>query len=202
MQVNTITNETMRDIIKALLIQQPAIEQTITPPTQTAREAPARNRQNIKIWVKPLSKPLSIAYSDVCFVSSCTNKILLPYHGKLPDELLLTILNEAVESLTVREVRDMQKRGTLDFKTLVPQFSPAIGLKPSRRKPLIVLQLDATTITGQKISRALLADARPRQVMDMLNRFFNRKKTGLRADICACLESQHVDYKRRIASTI
>lgn len=205
MQVNALTNETMREIIQALLSQRPEPPQVIQQ-EQTIIQAskPCTQYQpNTKIKIKPVVKAIAITHSDICFVSSRIDKILLPYHGRLPDELLLMIFNEAIENcFTIREIQQIQQRGSWGFESVISDFVPAIGLKPSKQKPLIALQLDATTVNGHTISKSFLADAKMRQVVDLMSRFFNRRKTGLRADICACLERQHVEYKRKFFPTI
>lgn len=205
MQVNALTNETMREIIQALLSQRPdppqIIQQDFEKPQ--AVKSGAQYQPNTKIKIKPVAKAISITHSDICFVSSHIDKIRLPYRGQLPNELLLLIFNEAIENcFTIREIQQIQQRGSWGFESVISDFAPAIGLKPSKQKPLIALQLDATTVNGHTISKSFLADAKTRQVVDLMSRFFNRRKTGLRADICACLERQHVEYKRKFFPTI
>lgn len=199
--VNTITSETMRDIIQALTGRY------TTPASFTAEQAaptvqPPKYKPTVKLKTELSRKTMSIAYSDICFVSTSAKAIRLPYHGELPDDLLAQIYTTAVENFTIKDLNALAKKNHLEFQDVVASVAVTLHLHPSRREPLIALSMEITTTNGHSFSRYALGDMSQRQLVDLLNRFFNRKKTGLRADICAQLERQHVEYKRRLAPTI
>lgn len=201
MQVNTITNETMHEIIQALLGKCPT-PASIAPEQTAPTTQPPKYRPTVKLKTELSRKTMSISYSDICFVSTSAKAIRLPYTGELPDDLLAQIYTAAVEDFTIRELNGLAKKNRLEFQDVVSNIAVTLHLHPSRREPLIALSLDITTTKGNSFSRYAKGEMSQRQISELLNRFFNRKKTGLRADICAQLEQQHVEYKRRLATTL
>lgn len=199
--VNTITSETMRDIIQALTGKYTA------PASLTAEQGapavqPPKYKPTVKLKTKLSRKTMSISYSDICFVSTSTKAIRLPYHGELPDDLLAQIYTSAVENFTIKDLNALVKKNRLEFQDVVASVAVTLHLHPSRREPLVALSMEITTTNGHSFSYYEKGEMSQRQLVDLLNRFFNRKKTGLRSDICAQLERQHVEYKRRLAPTI
>ena len=193
MQANTITNETMHEIIQALLGKYPA-SASIQPEQAKPAAQPPKYRPTVKLKTELSRKTMSIAYSDICFVSTSAKAIHLPYIGELPDDLLAQIYTTAVEDFTIRELNGLAKKNRLEFQDVVSNIAVTLHLHPSRRQPLIALSMEVTTTNGHSFSRYAKGEMNQRQLSELLNRFFNRKKTGLRADICAQLEQQHVEY--------
>ena len=94
MQVNTITNETMHEIIQALLGKCPT-PASIAPEQTAPTTQPPKYRPTVKLKTELSRKTMSISYSDICFVSTSAKAIRLPYTGELPDDLLAQIYTAA-----------------------------------------------------------------------------------------------------------
>ena len=158
---------------------------------------------DLALRIRPLKAALQISFRDIQFISAYHDKILLPYTGDLPQVIQQYIINDALETCyTVKEMQKMQPTHSDTFGNIISDCHTYIGLKTSRSKPIIVFQINYITKSGYESEQFFVAEASQKQITNTLNRFFNRKKTGLRSDICSCFERQHVDFKRRFASTL
>lgn len=131
---------------------------------------------DLALRIRPLKAALQISFRDIQFISAYHDKILL--------------------------MQKMQATHSDTFGNIISDCHTYIGLKTSRSKPIIVFQINYITKSGYESEQFFVAEASQKQITNTLNRFFNRKKTGLRSDICSCFERQHVDFKRRFASTL
>ena len=171
MQANTITNETMHEIIQALLGKYPA-SASIQPEQAKPAAQPPKYRPTVKLKTELSRKTMSIAYSDICFVSTSAKAIRLPYIGELPDDLLAQIYTTAVEDFTIRELNGLAKKNRLEFQDVVSNIAVTLHLHPSRRQPLIALSMEVTTTNGHSFSRYAKGEMNQRQLSELLNRFF------------------------------
>lgn len=158
---------------------------------------------DLALRIRQLKAALQISFRDIQFISAYHDKILLPYTGDLPQVIQQYIINDALETCyTVKEMQKMQAAHSDTFWNIISDCHTYIGLKTSRSKPIIVFQINYITKSGYESEQFFVVEASQKQITNTLNRFFNRKKTGLRSDICSCFERQHVDFKRRFASTL
>lgn len=181
LQVNTVTltltDDMMQALFNALLAQQQQAKNTqpqeilasAAPPVipETTEKPKPKYRPHIHVWTieKIYQKPFTISFHNVNFVSVDQKRILLPYRGKLPGEILDHAYTAALDTCyTLQEFKEMQKHADWAIQHIGSKLEFFISLQPSTNNPLMSIKVNVKTKNGRNHIESYVVDASPRLI--------------------------------------
>ena len=155
-----------------------------------------RTGQKIKLQFEKSASAL-LYFSDITFISANPNKIVLPCNAESP-KLTSLILDHAKRNcLTFAEYENFCKRGKGSLANIVEETQMFLRVGFGGNSPRLIFDINIRGKSGINSKMELITTAKPAQVNMVLNRFFNRRYTGLLPDFCEYFETKFISYKRK-----